>query len=261
MPVVPNGGREKSTHTIWPKKLAELTPEQERIRDDFFNCWLEELPKRYSYFDQFNQKYPLRTFRNGSEKDGRIRTLDIGAGRGEHMAYENLAQQTYVALELRPELAKWSHRVFPQASAVVGDCQENIAFPDGYFDRVLAIHVLEHLPNLPRALDEIYRVLKPSGKFSVVIPCEGGWAYTFARNISARPLFERRYKQSYDWFIACEHINMPDEVVSELQMRFQILDQTFFPLYVPSTKLNLVIGLTLRPLKDRGDNSQEGDNA
>lgn len=261
MPAIADRDRKRNATTIWPKKLAELTPEQERIRDDFFNCWLEELPKRYSYFDQFNQKYPLRTFRNGPEQDGRIRTLDIGAGRGEHLAFEALERQTYVALELRTELASWIHKVFPQASVIVGDCQENIAFPDGYFDRVLAIHVLEHLPNLPRALDEICRVLKPDGKLSVVIPCEGGWAYTLARNISARPLFEKRYKQSYDWFIACEHINLPKEVVTELQLRFRILDQTFFPLYLPSTKLNLVIGLTLRPLSDRDENIREISDA
>jgi ubiquinone/menaquinone biosynthesis C-methylase UbiE len=33
-------------------------------------------------------------------------------------------------------------------------------FEDGYFDRVIAIHVLEHLPDLPRALREISRLMK-----------------------------------------------------------------------------------------------------
>ena len=29
---------------------------------------------------------------------------------------------------------------------------------DGYFDRILAVHVLEHLPNLPAAIRECYRL-------------------------------------------------------------------------------------------------------
>jgi len=115
---------------------------------------------------------------------------------------------------------------------------------------VLAIHVLEHLPDLPRALDEIKRVLKPDGAFSVLIPCEGGLAYSLARNISARRIFEKRYQQSYDWFVASEHINLPHEILVELTPRFRIEQRVFFPLLAPIVTANLVIGLTLKPLKD-----------
>src|SRR5713226_4565322 len=125
MPAIEYKKRERNTRTIWPKKLAALTPEQERIRDDFFNCWLEELPKRYTVFEHFNQRYPLRTFRSMSEKDGRIKTLDIGAGKGEHIAYEDLDQQTYMALELRAELANSIRSTFPNSDVVVGNCETN----------------------------------------------------------------------------------------------------------------------------------------
>lgn len=69
-----------------------------------------------------------------------------------------------------------------------------------------------------------------------------------AQNISARRLFEKRYKQSYDWFVACEHINRPDEIICELRSRFQMVHQAYFPLKVPIVGLNLVIGLTLTHL-------------
>jgi hypothetical protein len=36
----------------------------------------------------------------------------------------------------------------PQINAIVGDCQQRLEFDDGYFDRILPTHVLEHLPNL-----------------------------------------------------------------------------------------------------------------
>jgi len=203
--------------------------------------WQEVRPNRFGLVERFNQRYPLRTFTPG------VKTLEIGSGRGAHLRFENLENQEYVALELRPELAGFIRSSYPLLTVhvVIGGCQEHLDFPDGSFDRVLAIHVLEHLPNLPKALNEIQRILRPGGSFSVLIPCEGGFAYSIARNISARRIFEKRYKQSYDWFVAREHINRPDEIITELRSRFLIIHRTYFPLLVPIVGLNLIIGLTL----------------
>ncbi len=151
--------------------------------------------------------------------------------------------------ELRPELAGKIIDKYPDVRVVIGDCQQKSQFTDAYFDRVLAIHVLEHLPNLPGALDEVKRVLKPDGFFSVVIPCEGGLTYSIARRISARRVFEKRYNQPYNWLVACEHVNMPDEIIEELNSRFRIIHQSFFPMRFNAVWANLVIGLTLVPLR------------
>jgi SAM-dependent methyltransferase len=229
----------------WPKLLPPLSDEQKRIRADFIEHWLEILPQRYNLIEEFNHTYPLRSFTAKTK-----RTLEIGAGRGAHLGYEEITNQEYVALELRPELAEHIRALHPHAQVVVGDCQEKIDFSDDYFDRVVAIHVLEHLPDLPKALDEMNRVLNRQGLLSVVIPCEGGEAYTLARNISARRIFEKRYKQSYDWFVDCEHINRPDEIMRELSSRFQIIHRSYFPFKIPIVGVNLVIGLTLASLKE-----------
>ena len=126
-------------------------------------------------------------------------------------------------------------------------------FPDGSFDRILAVHVLEHLPNLPVALREMHRLCHPvHGVFSVVIPCEGSPAYTLARRISAQRIFEKRYRQSYDWFIKREHLNRPEEIVTELNSCFQIVGRRFFPIPVPFLFCNLCLGLTLRPRRRTG---------
>ncbi len=227
--------------TKFPKVLPKLTDEQEQIRDDFMNYWHQVLPNRYGIIERFNHGYPLRIMPSKTGK-----TLEIGSGRGEHIRYENLNIQEYTALELRSEMAEAIRADFPSVEIVIGDCQEHIDVSDNYFDRVLAIHVLEHLPNLPKAIDEIKRILKPDGLLSIVIPCEGGLAYSLARNISARRIFEKRYKQSYDWFVACEHINFPHEIIGELNNKqFSTIDRAFFPLAVPIVSLNLCIGLTL----------------
>jgi len=46
---------------------------------------------------------------------------------------------------------------------VVADAHDLSHFPDGSFEMVLATEVLEHLHTPQRAIDEMHRVLKPSG--------------------------------------------------------------------------------------------------
>jgi SAM-dependent methyltransferase len=232
----------------WPKFLPDLTPEQRRISDDFMRYWHEVLPKRYGVAEDFNQNYPVR-----HAPKQFLRTLEIGAGLGEHLTYERLtpAQKSqYVALELRENMADCIRQRFPEVQVYVGDCQARLNFQDEHFDRILAIHVLEHLPNLPPAIEEMYRLCnKESGVFSVVIPCEGGFAYTLGRRISAQRIFEKRYKQSYRWFVEREHLNKPREILAELSPYFEESHRSFFPIPIPAIACNLCIGLTLRPKK------------
>lgn len=208
--------------------------------------WHEVLPQRFGLMDRANHDYPVRTAPKGFK-----RTLEIGAGLAEHVNYEKLTPEqeaNYVALELRQNMVDAIKERFPRIQAVAGDCQQRLDFEDGHFDRILAIHVLEHLPNLPLAVKEMYRVCdKERGVFSVVIPCEGSLAYTLARRISAQRIFEKRYKQSYRWFIEREHINLPQEIISELERYFTITHRSYFPVPLPFMWCNLVIMMTLKP--------------
>ena len=232
--------------SVWPKVLPPLTPEQQRISDDFMRHWHEVLPRRFGIVDRFNHQYPVR-----HAPAAFTRTLEIGAGLGTHLEYERLdaaQERDYVALELRENMAERIRARYPRVQTAVGDCQRRLEFPDGHFDRVLAIHVLEHLPDLPAAVREMVRVCDPErGVASVVIPCEGGWAYSLARRISAQRIFERRYGQPYRWFIEREHLNRPHEILAELERHFTVAHRAWFPLGVPSVNLNLCLGLTLRP--------------
>jgi SAM-dependent methyltransferase len=226
----------------WPKVVPVLTPEQERIREDFVQHWLEILPKRYNCIEQFNHRYALP--RKPSVPS---RTLEVGGGTGTHLDFEDLTDQEYTVLELRKDLAQQISIKHPHTRVMVGDVQERIDAPDQWFDRVLAIHVLEHLPNLPSALKEIKRVMKSEAFFYAVVPCEGGWAYERARNFSARRLFEKRYRCSYDWFVKSEHMNNVWEILKEVSCQFRNVERSYWPLRVPFTHLNLVIGLTCIP--------------
>ncbi len=235
-----------SANTIWPKTFPPLDEEHQRISDDFMKYWHQVLPGRYGMLDRFNHTYPVKH----APKDFR-RTLEIGSGLGEHLVYELLnpkQEREYHAMDIRANMVDHFRERFPGINVFVGDAQKPLNFPDGYFDRILAIHVLEHLCNLPTAICEMHRLCdKERGSLSIVIPCEGHMAYGLARRISAQRIFEKRYHQKYTWFIEREHINRPAEIFQELHSYFRIVHRSFYPLKIPFFFANLVIGITCRP--------------
>lgn len=228
----------------WPKIVPALSPEQQALSDDFMKHWHEVLPQRYGSIENFNHTYPLRHLPDRA----RWRTLELGAGIGAHLEFEPLDRQEYHCIELRDAMAAEIRRSFPSAITATGDCQKRLPFDDNYFDRVVAIHVLEHLPDLPAAAAEVRRVLKPNGIFSVVLPCDPGLAYELARKLSAERIFKARYHMPYRWFARREHINSPAEIFHVLRQHFEIFDRAYFPLGVPFVNINLCIGVTARKL-------------
>jgi SAM-dependent methyltransferase len=224
-----------------------MTSEQKMISDEFMKLWHQELPSRFGFVENFNHSFPVKHSRPGFRA-----SIEIGAGLGEHLHYEKLTpeqEENYVAVELRENMAAEIRKRFPKVKAITGDCQSRLNFEDGHFDRYIAVHVLEHLPNLPECIREAYRLLnKEKGQLLVVIPCEGSPAYSLARKISAERVYNKHFKGGYTWLISREHINRPHEILAELAPYFTIEEKVLFPLpFLPFVFNNLCIGLSLRP--------------
>ncbi len=72
----------------WPRSLPPLTPEQKRIADDFMNHWHTVLPRKFAAIERFNHGYPVQ-----HAPASFTRTLEIGAGIGEHLHHERLTPE------------------------------------------------------------------------------------------------------------------------------------------------------------------------
>jgi SAM-dependent methyltransferase len=228
---------------VWPKISPPLTEQERAIADDWMHYWHEVLPKRYGLIERFNHTYPLKHLPDQPH----FRTIEVGAGVGGHLEFEDLSRQEYHCVELRENMSAEIGRRFPAVNVTTASCQDRLPYEDGYFDRALAVHVLEHLPDLPRAIGELHRLVRVGGILAIVIPCDPGVAYEFARRISSARIFRRRYKMPYMWLMRREHINSPAEIISELWPGFEEIDRTYFPLgFVPVTTANLCLGLTFR---------------
>jgi ubiquinone/menaquinone biosynthesis C-methylase UbiE len=227
----------------WPKTPPSLTAEQARQRHDFLKTWHEVLPSKYSVIEKFNHECPI-ILKTGVRPG--IRTLEIGAGLGEHISREDLEIQHYTALEIREDFAQIIKEKFPKISVLNEDIEKQTSLAPQSFDRIIAIHILEHLRQLPLALTEIKRILKKDGFFNVVIPCEGGLAYRLARRVSAQRIFESHFHSPYKPIIENEHVNQASELIEELRKHFRIIQRSYWPLKLPLININLAIALVCR---------------
>lgn len=99
------------------------------------------------------------------------RVLDAGAGAGELFQYELKDKvKEIVGVDL-------DHRVEsnPQLHQGVYANLTSIPVEDNYFDLVFCRYVLEHIEKPQEFLQEIYRILKPEGRFLFLTPNK--WHY------------------------------------------------------------------------------------
>ncbi|MFE9775283.1 class I SAM-dependent methyltransferase [Streptomyces sp. NPDC005931] len=121
------------------------------------------------YYDAMTQRAeekwgrPLRTLMFG-ELTGRV--LEVGAGSGANLPYYAKADSLVAvepASEMRKKLVRRAEDV-PLDVQVVDARAERLPLPDDAFDTVVCTLVLCTVTDLPAALDEIRRVLRPSGQ-------------------------------------------------------------------------------------------------
>lgn len=93
--------------------------------------------------------------------------LEVGNGRGEDTAFVKNAR-LIIGLDLNRKILQYYTRK-TKACGICGDATE-IPFRDEKFDAVSCIDVLEHVPGDEKVIQEICRVLKPSGKFVFSVP-------------------------------------------------------------------------------------------
>lgn len=94
------------------------------------------------------------------------RALEVGCGPGElaERVQSELSAEV-VAVDISPRMVELARA--RGVDARVGDVQE-LPFADAAFDCAIAAWMLYHVPDVPRALAELARVLEPGGRLVAV---------------------------------------------------------------------------------------------
>lgn len=169
------------------------------------------------------------------------RVLEIGCGQGTSSVLFALEGAQIFASDLTEDAVKITNNKFQllglDNNHVVQADAEHLPFRDGIFDVIFSSGVLHHTPDTKKAVDEIFRVLKPGG--SAVVMLYAKWSFQYfihlllVRGILLGGLFRHGrnwlgYVTEANWYTEEKQLNPLTKVYSGQQMRrlfrnFQII--------------------------------------
>lgn len=113
----------------------------------------------------------VNTILTTSAKEASLgRTLDIGCGNGAVLNALLLYTKEIFGIDNSEDAIELARERVPQARLTRADVQEELPFPDGFFDSVFMLDVIEHLRAPALALEETCRVLRTGGLLVVTTP-------------------------------------------------------------------------------------------
>ncbi|EEQ99041.1 3-demethylubiquinone-9 3-methyltransferase, putative [Perkinsus marinus ATCC 50983] len=197
--------RSRFNPTPYPDRLAVIKEEDTRIDNHLYDdvSWWDEEEIVYTLRKTNVIRCPF--FHRHLSKGGKIpskgRYLDVGCGGGlltEDMASTYGYNITGIDIsEASLRQAREHGRHIPNLHYQVGSAYD-IPFPDDSFDGVIISEVLDHLMDLRKAIQEIYRVLKPGGVVVFDTISRNFKSYLLVWLI-AQEILQVMYNDTHDW--------------------------------------------------------------
>ena len=145
-------GSVKSFDINWKKRPETL-----------YNHWSKGAPRNQIQL-AFSQHYDL--FKRIINKEGKLKVLEVGCGRGSLSSYFAEDGHDCFLLDMSETVIGTAKEIFKtnghQGSFHVGDANL-MTFEDDKFDVIVSIGLLEHFENLENVIDEQFRVLRKDG--------------------------------------------------------------------------------------------------
>ena len=177
--------------------LARLDPfpSDDEIRaiygDGYYDAWgMMEAEAKEAVRSMKRAYFRRRLAELGPAGRGRA-LLDVGCATG--FLLEEAREEGYepYGVELSAFGAREAGRTFP--GRIFQGTLAAAGFPDGRFDVVTLMDLIEHVPDPPEFLREVRRVLAPGGRLLIVTPDQGGLS---ARGMGRR-WFHRKREHLY----------------------------------------------------------------
>ena len=170
------------------------------------------------------------------------KVLEVGAGTGEHFRFVRHSYDRYYLTDQSEVMLAAARKKYAAAATdkIFFEKQDasKLTYADNSFDRLIATHVLEHLPYPVAVLQEWDRLVRQGGLISIVLPCDPGLLWRLGRHLGPRRN-ARRLGVEYDYLMASEHINSIFNLVVQIKYHFPQAHEVWYPARIQLPDMNL----------------------
>jgi len=172
----------------------------------------------YTYIQSFVEKSGHKKVASLNRLQERV--LEIGIGGGEHLYYEESANQNrlYVGIDLSFVYLEKAKQI--RSILLLNANVASLPISGAVFDSCIACGVLEHLIDLEAAIVEMKRVLKPGGLVFIIVPTNGSPVIGLFKVLVSYPSMYRKgiKRPSYIWHH--ENVNHFKRIACLLEKHF-----------------------------------------
>lgn len=123
------------------------------------DAWNKYGTNKINFFDWIAYQLPRLDYGH--------RFLDAGCGTGRLLSLleKRYGKASFYGVDISPAMIRASKFLISKRNRqnVIEANIKKLPFPSNYFDAISITHVLYHVPDIPKAIGELKRVLKPTG--------------------------------------------------------------------------------------------------
>ncbi len=163
--------------------------------------------------------------------------LEVGGNIGEHVQFVEKEFKSYTLTDYRQTgFVSQNDLVKFQVADV-----HNLPFENDTFDRTISTCLLHHLDDPKKALEEMRRVTTHNGLISILLPCDPGLAYRFAKRIGPSRKWHAAGISNPNFYHYAQHRNHFPGLMSTIAEVFRIdqLTTRYWPFKIKSWNMSL----------------------
>ena len=170
------------------------------------------------------------------------RTLELGAGSGQHLDYVKHGFEQYLVTDLKKPVIREIYKIDKRIKTRAVNA-EKIPYTSNYFDRIVITCLLHHVDQPEIALTEVNRVLKKNGSATIFLPCDPGLLLRIIRSVTSARKAKKIGFEGYNLLNARDHRNHVSSLLRIIQFVFsdRKIRIRYLPFYIKSWNLNTYI--------------------
>ncbi|GAB7082227.1 hypothetical protein JCM14635_39020 [Megalodesulfovibrio paquesii] len=162
--------------------------------------------------------------------------LDLGCGTGT--GFSRIGDDAdIIGVDNNIELLRKCKQLHPQATLICCDCRK-APLADNVIGSMFSIDTLEHVFHLEVFVESMARMLNDDGRLIVVIPTEGGLAWSLGRALLTSRRNSKLLQVNYNKVIKIDHCNTAWAIDNALNKYFHVLEMVQYPFGMGSVHVN-----------------------